>query len=128
MKQVAGTLRLDLAQYREMAAFAQFGSDLDKTTQAQLARGARMTELLKQDQYKPMPVGDQVLIIYAGVNGYVDDIPVSKLRDFEQDLLGYIADKHAGIKNDVVGRKKIDEEFGEKLKQIITEFKKTKRY
>ena len=128
MKQVAGTLRLDLAQYREMAAFAQFGSDLDKTTQAQLARGARMTELLKQDQYKPLTVGDQVLIIYAGVNGFVDDIPVSKLREFEQDLLSYISEKHTGIKSDLVGRKKIDEEFGEQLKQIITEFKKTKRY
>ncbi|UCH91661.1 MAG: F0F1 ATP synthase subunit alpha, partial [Nitrospirota bacterium] len=128
MKQVAGTLRLDLAQYREMAAFAQFGSDLDKTTQAQLARGARMTELLKQDQYKPLTVGDQVLIIYAGVNGFVDDIPVSKLKEFEQDLLSYISEKHAGIKSDVVSRKKIDEEFGEQLKQIITEFKKTKRY
>ena len=128
MKQVAGTLRLDLAQYREMAAFAQFGSDLDKTTQAQLARGARMVELLKQDQYKPMPVADQVLIIYAGVNGFVDDIPVSKLREFEEDLLSYIKDKHPGIKNDVVSRKKIDEEFGEQLKQVITEFKKTKRY
>ncbi|MFA9560736.1 MAG: F0F1 ATP synthase subunit alpha, partial [Nitrospirota bacterium] len=128
MKQVAGTLRLDLAQYREMAAFAQFGSDLDKTTQAQLARGARMTELLKQDQYKPMSVGDQVLIIYAGVNGFVDDIPVSKLREFEQDLLSYINEKHAGIKGDLVSRKKIDEEFGEQLKQIITEFKKTKKY
>ena len=128
MKQVAGTLRLDLAQYREMAAFAQFGSDLDKTTQAQLARGARMTELLKQDQYKPMSVGDQVLIIYAGVNGFVDDIPVSKLREFEQDLLSYISEKHAGIKSDVVSRKKIDEEFGEQLKQVISEFKKTKKY
>lgn len=128
MKQVAGTLRLDLAQYREMAAFAQFGSDLDKTTQAQLARGARMVELLKQDQYKPMPVADQVLIIYAGVNGFVDDIPVSKLREFEEDLLSYIKDKHPGIKNDVVSRKKIDEEFGEQLKQIITEYKKTKKY
>ena len=128
MKQVAGTLRLDLAQYREMAAFAQFGSDLDKTTQAQLARGARMTELLKQDQYKPLTVGDQVLIIYAGVNGFVDDIPVSKLREFEQDLLSYISEKHTGIKSDLVSRKKIDEEFGEQLKQIITEFKKTKRY
>ena len=128
MKQVAGTLRLDLAQYREMAAFAQFGSDLDKTTQAQLARGARMVELLKQDQYKPMSVGEQVLIIYAGVNGFVDDIPVSKLREFEQDFLSYFNEKHAGIKSDVVSRKKIDEEFSEQLKQIITEFKKTKKY
>jgi F-type H+-transporting ATPase subunit alpha len=75
-----------------------------------------------------MSVGEQVLIIYAGVNGFVDDIPVSKLREFEQDLLSYIGEKHAGIKSDLVGRKKIDEEFGEQLKQIITEFKKTKRY
>ena len=74
MKQVAGTLRLDLAQYREMAAFAQFGSELDKATQAQLARGARMVELLKQEQYKPMPVADQVLSIFAGVNGFIDDV------------------------------------------------------
>jgi F-type H+-transporting ATPase subunit alpha len=73
-------------------------------------------------------VGDQVLIIYAGVNGFVDDIPVSKLREFEQDLLSYISEKHAGIKSDLVSGKKIDEEFGEQLKQIITEFKKTKRY
>src|SRR5207249_568833 len=79
MKQVAGSLRLDLAQYREMAAFAQFGSELDKTTQAQLARGARMVELLKQDQYKPIPVADQVLSIYAGVNGFLDDVAVSKV-------------------------------------------------
>jgi F-type H+-transporting ATPase subunit alpha len=76
MKQVAGTLRLDLAQYREMAAFSQFGSELDKATQMQLARGVRMVELLKQGQYKPMPVGDQVLSIYAGVNGFLDDVPV----------------------------------------------------
>ena len=91
MKQVAGTLRLDLAQYREMAAFAQFGSELDKATQAQLARGARMVELLKQEQYKPMPVADQVLSIYAGVNGFVDDVPVNKVREFEAGLLEYIS-------------------------------------
>ena len=79
MKQVAGTLRLDLAQYREMAAFSQFGSELDKATQRQLARGVRMVELLKQGQYKPMPVADQVLSIYAGVNGFLDDVPVDKV-------------------------------------------------
>src|SRR5690606_4888227 len=90
MKQVAGTLRLDLAQYREMAAFAQFGSELDKATQAQLARGARMVELLKQEQYKPLAVADQVLSIYAGVNGFLDNVPVNKIREFEQGLLAYI--------------------------------------
>ena len=78
MKQVAGTLRLDLAQYREMAAFSQFGSELDKATQMQLARGVRMVELLKQGQYKPMPVADQVLSIYAGVNGFLDDVPSTR--------------------------------------------------
>lgn len=128
MKQVAGTLRLDLAQYREMAAFAQFGSDLDKTTQAQLARGARMVELLKQEQYKPMPVADQVLVIFAGVNGFVDDIPVSKIREFEEDLLRYIDEKHGEIKKEVVSKKKIDDEFAAQLKQIINDFKQTKKY
>lgn len=128
MKQVAGTLRLDLAQYREMAAFAQFGSDLDKTTQAQLARGVRMVELLKQDQYKPMPVADQVLSIFAGVNGFIDDIPVNKIRQFEEDLLSHITEKHPNVKTEVVSRKKIDDEFGAQLKQIITDFKKTKTY
>jgi F-type H+-transporting ATPase subunit alpha len=128
MKQVAGTLRLDLAQYREMAAFAQFGSDLDKTTQAQLARGARMTELLKQDQYKPMNVADQVLIIFVGVNGFVDDVPISKILQFEKDFLSHISDKHSNLKQEILTRKKIDEDFAAELKRIITDFKKTKRY
>ena len=128
MKQVAGTLRLDLAQYREMAAFAQFGSELDKATQAQLARGARMVELLKQEQYKPMPVADQVVSIFAGVNGLIDNIPVNKIREFEQDLLAYIKGKYPKIREEVVAKKKIDEEFGGQLKQIITEFKKSKGY
>ena len=128
MKQVAGTLRLDLAQYREMAAFAQFGSELDKATQAQLARGARMVELLKQDQYKPMPVADQVLSIFSGVNGFVDDVPVNKIREFEGELLAYIKEKHPKIRDEVVAKKKIDEEFGNQLKDIIKEFKKAKGY
>lgn len=128
MKQVAGTLRLDLAQYREMAAFAQFGSELDKATQAQLSRGARMVELLKQEQYKPMPVADQVLSIFAGVNGFLDDVPVSKVREFEAGLLDYIKQKHPQIRDEVVTRKKIDDEFGGQLKQIISEFKKTKSF
>lgn len=125
MKQVAGTLRLDLAQYREMAAFAQFGSELDKATQAQLARGARMVELLKQEQYKPMPVADQVLSIFAGVNGFVDDVPVNKVREFEEGLLTYVNDTHPQLRDEVVAKKKIDEEFGARLKQVISEYKRT---
>lgn len=128
MKQVAGTLRLDLAQYREMAAFAQFGSELDKATQAQLARGARMVELLKQEQYKPLAVADQVLSIYAGVNGFLDNIPVNKIREFEQGLLAYIKEKHPNVREEIVTKKKIDEEFGGKLKSIISEFKQSKGY
>jgi F-type H+-transporting ATPase subunit alpha len=98
MKQVAGTLRLDLAQYREMAAFAQFGSELDKATQAQLNRGVRMVELLKQGQYKPMAVADQVLSIYAGVMGFLDDVAVNRVRQFEEDLLFYVAQHHPDLK------------------------------
>ena len=128
MKQVAGTLRLDLAQYREMAAFAQFGSELDKATQAQLARGARMVELLKQEQYKPMPVADQVISIFAGVNGFIDDVPVNKIREFEHDLLAFVKEKHAQVGDEIVTKKKIDDEFGSTIKQIITEFKKSKGY
>lgn len=128
MKQVAGTLRLDLAQYREMAAFSQFGSELDKATQAQLARGARMVELLKQDQYKPLSVADQVLSIFAGVNGFLDNVPVNKIREFEHSLLAFIKEKHPNIREDVVTKKKIDDEFGGKLKNIISEFKKSKGY
>jgi F-type H+-transporting ATPase subunit alpha len=128
MKQVAGTLRLDLAQYREMAAFAQFGSELDKTTQAQLARGARLVELLKQGQYKPMPVADQVLSIYAGTNGFLDDVPVNKVRQFEEDLLHYVSQHHPEVKKDLVAKGKIDEAFGKELKQIITTFKQTMGY
>ncbi|MDT3776242.1 F0F1 ATP synthase subunit alpha [Nitrospira sp. MA-1] len=128
MKQVAGTLRLDLAQYREMAAFSQFGSELDKATQAQLARGARMVELLKQDQYKPLPVADQVLSIFAGVNGFLDNVPVNKIREFEQSLLAFIKEKYPNIREEVVTKKKIDEEFGGKLKNIVSEFKQSKGY
>ena len=128
MKQVAGTLRLDMAQYREMAAFAQFGSELDKATQAQLARGVRMVELLKQGQYKPMPVADQIISIYAGVNGFVDDVPVDRIRQFEEDLLHYVLQHHPQIKKDVVTKSKIDETFGAELKQIITTFKQKMRY
>ncbi len=128
MKQVAGTLRLDLAQYREMAAFAQFGSELDKATQAQLSRGVRMVELLKQGQYKPMPVADQVIAIYAGVNGFLDDVAVDKVRQFEEDLLHYVAQNHPDIKKELTSISKIDDAVGSKLKQMITTFKQKMGY
>ena len=128
MKQVAGTLRLDLAQYREMAAFAQFGSELDKATQAQLSRGVRMVELLKQGQYKPMPVADQVISIFAGTQGFLDDVPVEKVRQFEEDLLHYVAQHHQQLKKDVASKGKIDDAFGAELKKVITEFKQKMGY
>jgi F-type H+/Na+-transporting ATPase subunit alpha len=125
MKQVAGTLRLDLAQYRELAAFAQFGSDLDKATLAQLNRGQRMVELLKQDQYKPLSVDQQILIIFAGTNGYVDDVPVAALRKFEDELMRFAASKHAGLLKDVATKKQLDDELKSRVKSLIEEFKKT---
>jgi len=128
MKQVAGTLRLDLAQYREMAAFAQFGSELDKATQMQLARGVRMVELLKQGQYKPMPVADQVLSIYAGTQGYLDDVAIDKVLQFEADLLHYIQQHHPELKQEITSIGKIDDKVGARLKEIITTFKQKMGY
>ncbi len=128
MKQVAGTLRLDLAQYREMAAFAQFGSELDKATQAQLARGVRMVELLKQGQYKPMPVSDQVISIYAGTQGFLDDVAVDKVRQFEEDLLHYVTQHHPELRKEIASIGKIDDAVGAKLKQMITAFKQKMGY
>jgi F-type H+/Na+-transporting ATPase subunit alpha len=125
---VAGTLRLDLAQYREMAAFSQFGSELDKATQAQLNRGVRMVELLKQGQYKPMPVADQVLSIYAGVNGFLDDVAVDKVRQFEEDLLHYVTQHHPELKKEVAAAGKIDETLGGKIKEILKAFKQKMGY
>jgi F-type H+/Na+-transporting ATPase subunit alpha len=123
MRQVAGTLRLDLAQYRELAAFAQFGSELDKATQAQLARGQRLTQLLKQDQFMPLPVEKQVLVIFAGTNGYIDSIDVSEVERFQRDLLGF-ADTHAGaLLNKIATKKAIDDEIREALKKLLSEFK-----
>ena len=123
MRQVAGTLRLDLAQYRELAAFAQFGSELDKATQAQLARGQRLTLLLKQDQFSPLPVEKQVLVIFAGTNGYLDDIDVLEVERFQRDLVAF-ADTHAGaLLNQIATKKAIDDEIREKLKKILSEFK-----
>ncbi len=125
MKQVAGTLRLDLAQYRELAAFAQFGSDLDKATLAQLNRGQRMVELLKQDQYVPMLVEQQILVIFAGTNGFVDDVPVNAVKKFEQELLRFMASKHQAVLDDIKSKKQIDDDLKARIKSAIEEFKKT---
>ena len=123
MKAVAGSLRLDLAQYREMAAFAQFGSELDKATQAQLARGQRMVELLKQGQYRPMPVENQVISIFAGTNGYLDDVPVNRVRQFEEELLDYVTREHPKIQRDIVAKGKLDDELTTDLRNMLTKFK-----
>jgi F-type H+-transporting ATPase subunit alpha len=123
MKQVAGRLRLDLAQYRETAAFAQFGSELDAATQAQLARGERMVEILKQDQYQPLPVEKQIAIIYVGVNGYLDDIPVSSCRKFEEEFYSFIETKYPSIFTEIRNKKEITPELEDQLKGAIKEFK-----
>jgi F-type H+-transporting ATPase subunit alpha len=124
MKQVAGSIKLELAQYREMAAFAQFGSDLDAATQKLLNRGARLTELLKQDQYSPMPVEDQVVSIFAGVNGYLDAIPVSKVTRFEEQLLADVRANHQDVLKTIREEQKISDDTEAKLKSILDKFAK----
>jgi F-type H+/Na+-transporting ATPase subunit alpha len=123
MKQVAGTLRLDLAQYRDLAAFAQFGSDLDKATQAQLNRGQRLTEILKQPQFTPMPVEQQVLIIWTATKGLVDDIEVADLKKFEEGLQAFVQNTHASLLEKIRDRKKLDEELETEMRAAVTEFK-----
>ena len=123
MRQVAGSLRLDLAQYRELAAFAQFGSDLDKTTQAQLARGQRMTEILKQGQYAPLPVAKQVAIIYAGTNGFLDDLEVEDLGAFEQSMLRFLETSKPEVLGNITERKILDDELKAELDAALTEAK-----
>jgi F-type H+-transporting ATPase subunit alpha len=123
MRQVAGRLRLDLAQYRALAAFAQFGSDLDKTTQAQLTRGERMVELLKQGQFMPMPVEQQVVSIWAGANGYLDDVPVEAVRRFETDWLGYVAKQYAEVAHNIRTAKEISKEDDKRLHEACKAFK-----
>ncbi|MEE9196660.1 MAG: F0F1 ATP synthase subunit alpha [bacterium] len=123
MKQVAGRLRLDLAQYREMEAFAKFGSELDAATQAQLARGARMVEILKQDQYAPLSVEKQVVIVYVGVNGYIDDIPLELCRSFEQEFYLHLDERHPALLKSIAETKEISEEVEAELKEAIAAFK-----
>ena len=124
MKQVAGSIKLELAQYREMAAFAQFGSDLDASTQRLLARGARLTELLKQGQYSPLPVEEQVLVIFAGVRGYLDGVKVEDINRFEQELLTEIRSGHADILESIRLNEKLDDEIEKKLVTMLDGFVK----
>jgi F-type H+-transporting ATPase subunit alpha len=117
MKKSAGGLRLELAQFRELQAFAQFGSDLDRSTRRTLARGERLTEILKQGQYVPMPVAQQIMIIYAGTSGALDEVPVSKIREFEKAYLDYVADTHPGLDEAIRSEKTLSPETRSKLEQ-----------
>lgn len=128
MKKVAGRLKLDMAQYREMAAFAQFGSDLDEATRKQITRGQRMQEILKQDQYVPMPVANEVAIIYAGVNGYLDDVPVEKVLQFCDSFDKYLNVSGKDLLKKIAEEKDISDETAGKLKEVINDFKKTLDY
>jgi F-type H+/Na+-transporting ATPase subunit alpha len=124
MRQVAGSLRLDLAQYRELAAFAQFGSDLDKATQAQLNRGQRLVEILKQPQYQPLPVEKQILIIFAAINGYFDQVEVAAIRGFEIELYQFVDNRHPSLLRELVDKKQIDDDVKAKLHDLMKEFTK----
>src|SRR6056297_3275192 len=122
MKDIAGTLRLDLSQYRELEAFAQFGSDLDEATQNKLSRGERIVEALKQPQYSPMPIAEQIIVIYAVVNGYLDNIPVDNVERFEDELLSFIDTNHAYLKEKIKAEGKLTDEIENKLISVIEEF------
>ncbi|MEE2743774.1 MAG: F0F1 ATP synthase subunit alpha [Bdellovibrionota bacterium] len=128
MKKVSGTLRLDLAQYRELQAFAAFGSDLDEATQNQLARGSRLVEILKQGQYSPFDVVDQIIGIYAGTKGYFDKVPVSKVRQAEKDLVEFVNTKHKELKDQLNKEKAMKPEIEKGLKDVITKFLENKKY
>jgi F-type H+-transporting ATPase subunit alpha len=124
MKEVAGGLRIHLAQYQELAAFARFGSELDKVSQAQLTRGERLVEILKQPQYEPMPVEEQVMIIWAAVNGYIDDIPLKNVQDFEREFHVFMRDRYHHIGEEIRTKKQLSNELKEKLKAAVEEYKK----
>jgi len=124
MRQVAGRLRTDLAQYNELSAFAQFGSDLDKSSTDQLKRGERMVELLKQEQYKPMPVTEQVVAFYAGTRGFMDDVELASIKKFEIGLLKFVKEKYCNRLADIADKKQLDEELEGRLKGAVEEFKK----
>jgi F-type H+/Na+-transporting ATPase subunit alpha len=123
MKKIAGSLRIDLAQYRELAAFAKFGSDLDKATQAQLARGSRLVELLKQGQYSPLPVEKQIAVIYAGTQGHVDAYPESSLARFEAELSDFLENNYKNLLDEIKDKKELTEDIDKKLKEALAKFK-----
>jgi len=122
MKQVAGTLKLDLAQYRELASFSQFGSDLDKATQAQLNRGIRLVEILKQPQYQPMSLSQEVVILYAGVRGFTDKYPVDSLKKYEKDLLSFADSKHLDVMKEIDEKQELSPDLDNRIKGMLTEF------
>jgi F-type H+-transporting ATPase subunit alpha len=122
MKQVAGRLRLELAQYRELEAFAKFGSDLDKATLAQINRGMRLVELLKQPQYQPMPVEKQIVSLYAGTRGFLDPIPVDKVTEYEKQMHEFMESKHPEILREIKEKKELTPELDEKIKKALEEF------
>jgi F-type H+-transporting ATPase subunit alpha len=123
MRQVAGTLKLDLAQFRELAAFAQFGSDLDKVTQNQLNRGQRLTEILKQPQFTPLSTEKQIIIIFAGTNGFLDDLKVEQIHSFEVGLYPYLDSAQSGLLKDIVEKKALDDDLRNRIKSALTEYK-----
>src|SRR3989442_1129997 len=125
IRQVAGRLRLDLSQYRELAAFAQFASDLDKRTKDQLERGKRMTELLKQNQYEPMPIAQQVIVLFAGTSGYLDDVAVEQVQAFEKELLRFLSSSHPELERAIAKEKAVSEQTEKALRAAIDEFKKS---
>jgi F-type H+-transporting ATPase subunit alpha len=125
MKQVAGSIKGELAQYREMAAFAQFGSDLDASTQRLLNRGSRLTELLKQPQFSPLKTEEQVAVIFAGVNGFLDDLEVSQVGAFEQGLLSSLRNEHADLLGDIASKQALDDDLTDRLRSAIESFAKT---
>ena len=128
MKSVVKSLKADLAQYRELAAFAQFGSDLDKATQQQLRRGERITEIMKQPQYQPLSLVQEVVIIFAASNGYVDDVPTIRVKDFERDLYRFMETQYKPLADKITKDKKLDPEIEKQLRAMIEEFKKTVSY
>jgi F-type H+-transporting ATPase subunit alpha len=125
MRKVAGTLRLSLSQFRDLEAFASFASDLDQASRAQLNRGARLVELLKQPQYAPYPVEEQVASIWAGSNGYLDDVPVEDVRRFEAEFLDYLRHRHSGVLQTIRETRDLSDDTATALKDAIEEFRKT---
>jgi F-type H+/Na+-transporting ATPase subunit alpha len=123
MKKIAGSLRLDLAAFRELEAFAQLGTELDKATQAQLDRGARLVEVLKQPQYKPMPMEQEVIVIYAGTKGFLDDVPLSRLQEFQNALLTYVDASAADVRRDIAEKKELNDDLENRLKGALNDFK-----